>query len=263
MVYVTNGQINHGHRPQTTDEYVREPTRFAHNEILDVGIDSDLHLYVCAACPWAHRALLVRNLSDTLKRKVEVSVVSPFRDDDVGWEFKDLDRFEGYLKPTVDKSKLKAKRLVDVYLESSPGYTGNITTPVLYDAKENRILSNDSFGIMRLFSQAVEEDTGVLYKEKEVIDEEAKTIDEELGKRVYMVGMAKTQEAYESSLNRVFKELDRLEGKLTDGRKYLLGSECTLVDIQVIAVLVRFDPVYFTLFKCFTRRLKSYPLLSA
>lgn len=90
MVYVTNGQINPGHRPQTTDEYVREPTRFAHNEILDVGIDSDLHLYVCAACPWAHRALLVRNLSDTLKRKVEVSVVSPFRDDVVGWEFKDL-----------------------------------------------------------------------------------------------------------------------------------------------------------------------------
>lgn len=31
----------------------------------------------------------------------------------------------------------------------------------------------------------------------------------------------------------------------------------------MIAVLVRFDPVYFTLFKCFTRRLKSYPLLSA
>lgn len=72
---------------------------------------------------------------------------------------------------------------------------------------------------MRLFSQAVEEETGVLYKEKEEIDEEAKMIDEELGKRVYMVGMAKTQEVYESSLNRVFKELDRLEGKLTDGRK--------------------------------------------
>jgi len=54
---------------------------------LDLSEATELHLYVCAACPWAHHALITRNLSATLRSKVAVSIVSPFRDDSKGWEF--------------------------------------------------------------------------------------------------------------------------------------------------------------------------------
>ena len=49
---------------------------------------------------------------------------------------------------------------LEVYLASTPDYTGNITTPTLYDARSNTILSNDSFGIMRAFVQVRKHQVG-------------------------------------------------------------------------------------------------------
>jgi glutathionyl-hydroquinone reductase len=75
--------------------------------------------------------------------------------------------------------------------------------------------------------------------------------------------LASTQDAYNTSSNRLFAELDRLESVLSDGRQRILGGDSlSLVDIQVINCLVRFNPVYFDLFKCFRRRISSYKYLS-
>jgi len=266
MVYVIDGVAYAGHKPQGP-EYKREPTKFSHSGSLDLE-NMRLHLYVCAACPWAHRALLTRNLSETLRKSISVSAVSPFRDDAIGWEFLSKDNEEKVkqftkLPVTVDKSPLNAKSLLDVYLSADPNYTGNITTPTLYDANSNKIISNDSFGIMRHFVETVPDELGHLYKDPEAIDCEGRQIDEELAKRVYMCGLAKEQRPYEESLERVFAELDRLESLLSDKRSYLLGDDMSLADLQLTSCLVRFDPVYFSLFKCYTRRISSYPFLSA
>ena len=268
MVYVINGVSYEGHKPRGP-EYQREPTRFSYErEALDLE-GTDLHLYVCAACPWAHRALLTRNLSRTLRERVTVSVVSPYRDDAIGWEFlseenqETAGRFTAF-PVTPDRSPRKAGSLLEIYLAAEPNYTGNITTPTLYDAKSNRILSNDSFGIMRHFVKTVPNELGHLYTDPGRIDEEGRRIDAELGNRVYMCGLAKTQTAYEESSGRVFAELDRLEHLLSDDdRSHLLGGGLSLVDLQLVSCLVRFDPVYFGLFKCFARRLSSYPFLAA
>lgn len=223
MVYVVNGVAHEGHKPRGV-EYKREPTKFSHQGPLDLE-STDLHLYVCAACPWAHRTLLTRNLSKTLRDKITVSVVSPYRDDAVGWEFlseqnkETLKKFTA-LPVTIDQSPIKAPTLLDVYLKAKPDYTGNITTPTLYDAKTGTILSNDSFGIMRHFVETVPGELGYLYATPEAIDREGRTIDAELCNRVYMCGLAKTQTAYEESLRRVFAELDRIEDILSDGRLF-------------------------------------------
>jgi len=267
MVYVVDGQVHPGHKPQG-DEYQREPTKFAHDgNALDLE-STELHLFVCAACPWAHRALIVRNLSSVLRSKITVSVVSPFRNDDLGWEFlsdENRERVKDFrgLPVTRDNSPVQAKTLVEVYLAASPSYTGNITTPVLYDAKSKTIVSNDSFGIMRTLVRSAPDELGRLYLEPEAIDSAGRALDVELAKRVYMCGLAKTQEAFEASLAHVNDELDRLEAQLGGGRSHLMGDSLSLADIQLMVVLARFDPVYFDLFKCYKRRIASYPKLSS
>ena len=52
------------------------------------------HLYVSLACPWAHRAIIVRRLLG-LEPVVSMSVVDPIRDAR-GWAFRDGD---GYGRP--------------------------------------------------------------------------------------------------------------------------------------------------------------------
>jgi putative glutathione S-transferase len=102
------------------------------------------------------------------------------------------------------------------------------------------------------------------------VDREGRAIDAELGQRVYMCGLARTQEAYETSLARVFAELDQLERRLAQqtqlwpatNARIVDGAGLSLADIQLAACLVRFDAVYFDLFKCFKRRIASYPHLA-
>jgi len=275
MVYVIDGHAYPGHRPREGDAYDREPTRFAHaGGALNLGEGVNLHLYVCAACPWAHRTLITRNLSALLRRHVTVSVVSPFRNDDIGWEFLKADgsnreqvqRFTG-LPVTRDQSPLGADALLDIYLQACPSYTGNITTPVLYDAGQNCIISNDSFGILRAFTVTAAQEIGHLHGAgnealAEAIDREGRQIDAQLCNGVYMCGLAKSQAAYEAAHIRVFHELERLEKRLGEAPR-LVGDSTTLADIQALACLMRFDPVYFDLFKCQKRRIASYPNLSA
>ncbi len=45
------------------------------------------HLYVSLACPWAHRAIIVRRLLG-LESVISMSVVDPIRDER-GWAFRD------------------------------------------------------------------------------------------------------------------------------------------------------------------------------
>jgi putative glutathione S-transferase len=42
-----------------------------------------------------------------------------------------------------------------VYFESDKDYSGSFTVPVLYDKKTNRIVSNESAEIVRMFSSEV------------------------------------------------------------------------------------------------------------
>jgi putative glutathione S-transferase len=57
--------------------------------------------------------------------------------------------------------------------------------------------------------------------------------------------------------------LDELEGRLGDGRDFLLGSRFTEADVRLFVTLVRFDVAYHGLFKCNLRRIADYPALSA
>ena len=93
------------------------------------------HLYVSLACPWSHRAVIVRAVKG-LGEAVGISYAAPFRDER-GWAFTG-ERFvepatglAGEYVDTVNGLPL----LREAYTATDPRFDGRVTVPVLWDTK--------------------------------------------------------------------------------------------------------------------------------
>ena len=216
------------------------------------------HLYVSYACPWAHRTLIFRLLKD-LTDHVSVSVVHPLMLEN-GWSFEKDDH------GAVGDELFGCEYLHQIYTRSSPGASGRVTVPVLWDRKQDCIVSNESSEIIRMFNSAFDRITGNRddYWPVELRDEiEEVNVDiyENINNGVYRTGFATTVRAYEESVTRLFDALDRMEARLS-AQRYLTGDRITEADWRFFPTLVRFDPVYVGHFKCNIRRIADYPALS-
>jgi len=220
------------------------------------------HLYICRACPWAHRAAITRQLRG-LQEDISISLVQPERYDE-GWEFSDE-----HPDPLHDSDYLR-----EVYTHADSGYTGRVTVPVLWDKQEATIVNNESSEIMRMLDTAFDGNDVSLYPTdlREEIDDVVDAIYDPINNGVYRAGFAGTQEAYEAAVEELFDALDHWDDVLADQR-YLVGSEgrspsgsaatphdtrLTLADLRMFATLVRFDRVYHTHFKCNKRLVSQY-----
>jgi putative glutathione S-transferase len=215
------------------------------------------HLYVSLACPWAHRTLIVRKLKG-LESLIDVSVVSWLMREN-GWTF---DKQTGSSGDPLDGHTFMYQR----YLADTPDYTGRVTVPVLWDKKLQRIVSNESSEIIRMFNSAFDDLTGNhldLYPEslRPTINELNDRIYPAVNNGVYRAGFATSQGAYEEAFDEVFAELDALE-KLLGEKRYLAGEYLTEADVRLFTTLIRFDAVYHGHFKCNLRRIADYPNLS-
>ena len=216
------------------------------------------HLYVSHACPWAHRTLIFRLLKD-LADHISVSVVHPLMLEN-GWTF------EKDEQGAAGDDLFGCEYLHQIYTRSSPGTSGRVTVPVLWDRKQDCIVSNESSEIIRMFNSAFDRITGNRhdYWPEELRDEiEELNVDiyENINNGVYRTGFATTVKAYEESVARLFDALDRMEARLSVQR-YLMGDRVTEADWRFFPTLVRFDPVYVGHFKCNIRRIADYPALS-
>ena len=214
------------------------------------------HLYVSLACPWAHRTLIYRQLKG-LRDLIGVSVVSWLMREE-GWTF-DL------AKGSSGDDLYHLERLYQLYQRDQADYTGRVTVPVLWDRQEERIVSNESAEIIRMFNGAFDELTGNrldLYPEglRGRIDALNERIYPTVNNGVYRAGFATTQEAYEEAFDEVFATLDDLE-KLLQTQRYLTGEWLTEADWRLFTTLIRFDAVYHGHFKCNLRRIRDYPAL--
>jgi len=216
------------------------------------------HLYLSYACPWAHRTLIVRALKG-LEDMIDVSVVGMTMLEN-GWTF---DKSDG----STGDALYGADFLHQVYTRADPTYSGRVTVPVLWDKKNETIVSNESADIIRMFSTAFDglgATEGDYYPDalRTEIDSLNDRIYDTVNNGVYKAGFATTQKAYEEAVVPLFETLDWLEGHLAENR-YLAGDSFTEADIRLFTTLVRFDPVYVGHFKCNIRTLKEYPELSA
>lgn len=215
------------------------------------------HLYVSLACPWAHRTLIVRKLKG-LEPFISVSVVNPLMLQN-GWTFA-----EDFTDATGD-TLYHHEFLYQLYLRADPHYTGRVTVPVLWDKKNQTIVSNESAEIIRMFNTAFDAlgaRSGNFYPDalKSEIDELNGWIYDTVNNGVYKAGFATSQEAYDEAVEKVFISLARLE-QILGQHRYLTGPQLTEADIRLWTTLVRFDPVYVTHFKCDKYRISDFPNL--
>jgi putative glutathione S-transferase len=215
------------------------------------------HLYVSLACPWAHRTLIFRKLKK-LEDLISVSIVHPFLGEN-GWTFTDEEGGTG-------DHLYRLNFLHEIYSKAAAHYSGRASVPVLWDKKEETIVSNESSEIIRMFNSAFDEwgDASLdFYPERlrREIDDLNEMIYAAINNGVYRTGFATTQEAYEEAFGELFSALDTLEDRLSHQR-YLTGHRITEADWRLFTTLVRFDPVYFGHFKCNLRRIIDYPNLS-
>jgi putative glutathione S-transferase len=71
-----------------------------------------------------------------------------------GWKFvtaEDKDAPGENVTADPVKGHEKFTHLRDLYFDVDPEYTGRFTVPTLYDIKTNRIVSNESSEIIRMF----------------------------------------------------------------------------------------------------------------
>jgi len=228
------------------------------------------HLYLSLACPWCHRAAILRELAG-LQEAVPISYLAPFRDER-GWVFTG----ESFTVPSRDDADGWGGRYVDelhgwefmseAYSLSDPGFRARVTVPVLWDTVAGRIVNNESSDIIRMFYSP--DSLGALSaggppdlypqelsKEIEQINER---VYETVNNGVYRAGFARLQGAYERAFRLLFDSFDWLEG-LLGARRYLTGERVTEADWRLFPTLARFDEVYNLHFRCNRRRLVDYP----
>jgi len=211
-------------------------------------------LVTAPSCPWAHGTVLMRKLK---RLDGAIALLEADLPKGEGWAYS---RGFDDLAP-----KGGAFHVHQVYSAARPDYTGRATVPVLWDRKTKTIVNNESSEIIRMLNSAFDEfgDNGLDLYPPELrrdIDEINSYVYAAINNGVYRCGLAKSQAAYEESFGKLFAAFDELETRL-EHRRWLVGDRFTEADLRLFPTLVRFDTVYYVLFKCNLRRLTDYPNL--
>jgi putative glutathione S-transferase len=247
----------------TGGEFIRRDSQFRERVTADgssrfAAQPGRYHLYVAAACPWAHRTLIFRALKG-LEETVSVSIVHPINVEH-GWTFSDE---PGCTPDTVNGFQY----LHQVYTKARADYSGRVTVPVLWDRTTSTIVNNESSEIIRMLNgefNAWARHPGLDFYPAALradIDGINDLVYAAINNGVYRCGFATTQAAYERAFDALFSALDQLEARL-ERQRYLAGGRVTEADWRLFPTLVRFDAVYHGHFKCNLRRIADYPNLS-
>jgi putative glutathione S-transferase len=213
-------------------------------------------LVAALACPWANRAIIVRQLLG-LEDVISLGTPGPTHDER-SWTF-DLD-------PDGRDPVLGIERLQEAYFKRFPGYERGITVPAVVDVPTGELVTNDFPWITHDFffewREHHREGAPDLWPEdlREEMDAVMKRIFTEVNNGVYRCGFAGSQESYDAAYERLWTAMDWLEERLAD-RRYLMGESITEADVRLFTTLARFDAVYHGHFKCNRQKLTEMPNL--
>jgi len=83
-------------------------------------------------------------------------------------------------------------------------------------------------------------------------------IQEKINIGVYKTGLAPNQQAYDHMVDSLFEALHEMEKRLAGSRFLCHDNNLTIADIRLFTTLVRFDHVYYFIFKCNKERLQDF-----
>lgn len=264
-------------------KYIRNPSKYRSEEV--TGEAGRYHLHIALACPWACgtlSTLFLKGLEDSISHSVVHPTWQKTREDPedphCGWVYRKvgdepLANSLGHGANPCDDALIpdiatNCSSIRDVYALVGDT-TGPYTTPVLFDKKENKIISNESMDILRIlnskFNTVAKNPTLDLYPggedEKALLELNDKTIYNSINNGVYRCGFAKTQVAYDEAVVELFGALDEVEERLSKSRFLISNTQFTWLDLRLFHTLVRFDPVYTCYFKTNQKRISDYPNL--
>ncbi|MDT3425022.1 putative glutathione S-transferase [Paenibacillus forsythiae] len=208
------------------------------------------------ACPYAHRAVIVRKLLG-LDKVISLGTASHFRTER-GWEFS-LD--EGGVDPVLGIRYVK-----EIYDRADPHYKGRPTVPIVVDIVTGQGANSDYFRLTNyletVWADFHKEGAPDLYPEelRGDIDALNDVIFWDINSGVYKAGFAHSQEAYDRAYDTLFARLDELERHLQNNR-YLFGHRITDSDVRLYTTLARFDAAYYSVFNTNRNRLVDFPNL--
>ena len=213
-------------------------------------------LVAAKACPWATRAIIVRQLLG-LEDVISLGTPGPTHDKR-SWTF-DLD-------PDGRDPVLGIARLQEAYFKRYPDYPRGITVPAVVEVASGKVVTNDfpwiTHDVFFEWQDFHKPDAPDLWPEplREEMEAVMDRIFTEVNNGVYRCGFAGSQRAYDAAYRRLWDAMDWLEERLAD-RRYLMGEQITEADVRLYTTLARFDPVYHGHFKCNRNKLIEMPNL--
>lgn len=234
---------------QRPDSQLRQWVEASENAVFP-GVANRYTLLVGISCPWAHRTVLVRAL-----KGLEAAIATETLDADPsvgGWRFR--------------SPMLGCQSLREFYRQTMPNYRGRSTVPALWDSQTQQIVNNESADLIVILNSAFNAVAGFpqvdLYPAalQPTIDDWNAKIYTAINNGVYRCGFSRSQAAYDQAAQSLFTMLDQVDLALAE-QQYLCGEQLTLADIRLFTTLIRFDLVYYHLFRCNFKRIQDYPRL--
>jgi putative glutathione S-transferase len=214
-------------------------------------------LLAADACPDSHQALMVLNMKGL--NKIVTPVLALNRLGDNGWMFP-----EGSPLPFNSLNELYA-----LSTEVSPDKPMIRTLPVLFDLETKVIINNCATDIIKMLTTEFDSTADCpckgldLYPEsqRDLIDRKLQWFSESLSSSIYIAGFATSQDIYDKHVGGVFEVLGLLERRLEKQMFLCKEPHPTLADVALFSILLRWDLVYYSLFKCNLYRLTEVPAL--
>lgn len=231
------------------------------------------YIFACYGCPWAHRAIIARQL---LGLEEAVPLVAT----DGWWPFsRGLPALatggwrtsaplpQGALVGASAELRAHAEALPfyfwRLYVATDPECTGRVTVPILWDSAKAAVANNESADILGILNSApfksLSKPGAVDLRPKDL----EKDIDElntrlyQFNNGVYRCGFSGTKEAFLEAREVLFQTLAFMEDRLRS-RRFLLGDRLTECDVRCFTTLVRFDSAYYTAFRCNTGSIRGH-----
>ena len=235
-------------RPKNLQSEIQIPTK---DDLRTRDMDQMPYLIIGQSCPWAHRVWIMHEIKG-LKATINLNIAQ-VNTSSGRWIF---------------QPNLKGcKTLQDLYKKCNQYKIKRATVPMLFDpgkkAKSKfRLINNESAELLEILNEwPISSNSLDLNPENhhEKIFNWQNIIQENINNGVYKCGFARNQKAYEKASKNLFSTLNIIEEHLKSNGPWLCGKNLSIADIRLFPTLIRWEAIYYPLFKCSNKPIESFP----